>query len=226
MLNTLETLFVSKVSYCIFATSFMKDKIIEISNDLFLTLGFKSVTMDEIASKLGVSKKTIYKYFDNKTELINTVANYTFNVISSGIDKICEETSNPIHELFSIKKLVMKHLKDEKSSPQYQLQKYYPKIFASLKKKQFEVMQKSVISNLEKGIEQGLYRPDIDIEFISRIYFTGIIGIKDKDTFPLNNYSMKTLMNYYLEYHLRGICTSKGIKELEYELEQQSIIYE
>lgn len=204
----------------------MKDKIIEISTELFLNLGFKSVTMDEIASKLGVSKKTIYKYFNNKTDLVNAVTNYTFNVISCGIDEISENTLSPIHEFFSIKMFVMKHLKDEKSSPQYQLQKYYPKIFASLKKKQFEVMHKTVIGNLKKGIDLGLYRPKIDIEFIARIYFTGIIGIKDKDTFPLNNYSMKTLMNYFLEYHLRGICTAKGIKELEYELEQQSIIYE
>ena len=112
----------------------------------------------------------------------------------------------------------MENLKDEKSSPQYQLQKYYPKIYASLKQKQFHVMQDCVINNLKKGIETGLYRENIDLEFISRIYFNGMVGIKDKDLFPLNDYSMKTLMNYYLEYHLRGICTEKGIEQLENQL--------
>mmetsp|Transcript_16512 Transcript_16512/g.19131 ORF Transcript_16512/g.19131 Transcript_16512/m.19131 type:complete len:203 (-) Transcript_16512:4153-4761(-) len=196
----------------------MKDKILEKSKELFLNLGFKSVTMDEIASSLGVSKKTIYKYFKNKTELVAAVTNYMFDTVSCGIDGICELKMNPIDEIFSIKRLVMEHLKDEKSSPQYQLQKYYPKIYSSLKQKQFLVMQGCVIDNLKKGIEDELYRDSIDVEFISRIYFNGMIGIKDKDMFPLNNYSMKTLMNYYLEYHLRGICTDKGINQLEDQL--------
>jgi AcrR family transcriptional regulator len=196
----------------------MRDKILEKSNELFLNLGFKSVTMDEIAASLGVSKKTIYKYFKNKTELIDTVTHRMFDTICSGIDDICELELNPIEELFSIKRLVLDNLKDEKSSPQYQLQKYYPKIYASLKQKQFHVMQDCVINNLKKGVEIRLYRETINLEFISRIYFNGMIGIKDKDLFPLTDYSMNTLMNYYLEYHLRGICTEKGIQQLENQL--------
>lgn len=196
----------------------MKEKILEKSNELFLNLGFKSVTMDEIASALGVSKKTIYKYFKNKTELIAAVTNFMFDRISCGISDICELKKNPIDEVFDIKKFIMSNLKDEKSSPQYQLQKYYPKIYDSLKKKQFEVMQVCVIENLSKGIAQGLYRKNIDLQFISRIYFSGMLTIKDKELFPLNNYSMNSLMNYYLEYHLRGICTEKGIKQLENQL--------
>lgn len=201
----------------------MRNKILEKSNELFLTLGFKSVTMDEIASALGVSKKTIYKYFKNKTELVDAVTNHTFNMISSGIDDICALKENPIDELFDIKQFVMSHLKDEKSSPQYQLQKYYPKIYMSLKQKQFQVMHGCVKENLKYGIELGIYRDNIDVEFIARIYFTGLIGIKDKDQFPLDNYSMKTLMNYYYEYHLRGICTEKGIKKLEQQLNNNQI---
>ena len=196
----------------------MRDKIIEKSNELFLNLGFKSVTMDEIASSLGVSKKTIYKYFKNKTELVDAVTGFMFDSVSCGIDGICDLKLNPIDEVFSIKRLVMDHLKDEKSSPQYQLQKYYPKIYASLKQKQFHIMQGCVIDNLKSGIKNGLYRSDINLEFISRIYFNGMISIKDKDLFPLNDYSMNTLMNYYLEYHLRGICTEKGIQQLENQL--------
>ena len=198
----------------------MEQKIVEKSTELFLNLGFKSVTMDEIASALGVSKKTIYKYFNNKTDLVNAVTNHVFDSISCGLDNICHLNMNPIDELFSIQRFVMEHLKDEKSSPQYQLQKYYPKIFLSLKKKQFEVMQECVIDNLKKGIELGLYRPNIDLEFISRIYFNGLTGIKDNDMFPLKNYSMKTLLNFYYEYHLRGICTAKGINQLENQLEK------
>ena len=105
----------------------------------------------------------------------------------------------------------MYHLKNDKSSPQYQLQKYYPKIYATLKEKQFDVMQSCVIENLTRGIEKGIYRASIDVNFISRIYFHGVLGIKDIDLFPLQQFSMNNLMDFFLEYHLRGICTEKGI---------------
>ncbi|GAB7258075.1 TetR/AcrR family transcriptional regulator [uncultured Polaribacter sp.] len=196
----------------------MRDKILDQSRELFLNLGFKSVTMDEIASSLGVSKKTIYKYFKNKTELVDAVTLYMFDNVCGGIDSICGLNLDPIDELFTIKRFIMENLKDEKSSPQYQLQKYYPKIYAPLKKKQFLIMQDFVIKNLNEGINKGLYRKDIDVEFISRIYFNGMIGIKDKDLFPLRDYSMNTLMQYHLEYHLRGICTDIGIQQLETQL--------
>lgn len=197
---------------------FMKKKILHNATELFLNIGFKSVTMDDIAANSGISKKTIYAHFANKIQLVEAATLHIFDIISKGIDIIHEQQQNPIIELFEIKRFVMKHLKDEKSSPQYQLQKYYPKIFKNLKQKQFELMQELFKENLTKGIEQKLYRNDIDIDFTARIYFNGMLGIKNKDLFPLVNYSMNTLTSYHLEYHLRGICSQKGIKELEKQL--------
>lgn len=214
----METIFVSKVSIRIFVPIFscilnliMKDKILEKAGEMFLNLGFKSVTMDDIANEIGVSKKTIYVHFSNKTALVNSVTLSIFEIISAGIDMICALKKNPIEELYDIKKFVMLHLKNDKSSPQYQLQKYYPKIYATLKKKQFDVMQTCVIENLTRGVEKGIYRDSIDVSFISRIYFHGVLGIKDIELFPLQQFSMNDLMNFFLEYHLRGICTEKGI---------------
>ena len=189
----------------------MREKILLGATDLFLNYGFKSVTMDDIANALGVSKKTIYQHFDNKTKLVEATTLNLFESISCGIDHICALEKNPIEEIYSIKQFVMEHLKDEKSSPQYQLQKYYPKIFNSLKSKQFEVMQTCVTDNLNRGIKQKLYRDSINIEFIARMYFNGMLAIKDKDLFPFQKFSMDMLMNHYLEYHLRGICTPKGL---------------
>ncbi len=209
----METFDVFKVSYCIFAL-IMKEKIILKSADMFLTLGFKSVTMDDIANALGISKKTIYQHFDNKTKLVESTTMHVFETISHGIDCICALEKNPIEELYDIKRFVLEHLKDEKSSPQYQLQKYYPKIYNTLKQKQFEVMHECVNDNLNRGIAQGLFRDTINVEFITRIYFNSMVAIKDKDLFPLKIFSMNMLMENYLEYHLRGICTDKGIDVL------------
>ena len=192
----------------------MKTKIIKRATELFLSLGFKSVTMDDIANELGISKKTIYVHFKNKTKLVEEVTFNLFNLICEDIDHVCDNSKNPIEELYDIKMLVMTHLKNEKTSPQYQLKKYYPTIFDRLKYKQFDVMHESVKESLEKGIETKLFRADIDVDFITRMYFNGMVGIKDHTIFPENLYSVEYLMESYLEYHLRAIVTQEGLKIL------------
>ncbi|MRI00895.1 TetR family transcriptional regulator [Kriegella sp. EG-1] len=192
----------------------MKEKILNKATDMFLTLGFKSVTMDDLANEMGISKKTIYSHFDNKTNLIAESTSCLFCNISQGIDDICSNNKNPIEELYEIKKFVMMHLKNEKSSPQYQLQKYYPKIYESLKLRQYDVMKECVVHNIKKGIEQKIYRENLNIEFVAKIYFTGVIGIKDQKMFPSDKFPITELMDNYLEYHLRGIVTPKGRKIL------------
>ena len=192
----------------------MKTKILDIAIEMFLTYGFKSVTMDDIAHKMGISKKTIYQNFANKTKLVEATAMHTFDNISSGIDHICALHKNPIEEVYDIKKFVLNHLKNEKASPQYQLQKYYPKIFATLKKKQFEVMMTCVKGNLSRGIRQNLYRDSIDIDFIAILYFHNMIFLKDQEYFSIEKFSIVELMNNYLEYHIRGICTTQGLEIL------------
>lgn len=181
---------------------------------MFLNFGFKSVTMDDIASKMGISKKTIYTHFKNKTKLVEETSLTIFEFISNGINCICELEKNPIDELFAIKSFVMQHLKDEKSSPQYQLQKYYPTIFHTLKIKQLEIMKECVVDNLNRGINQGLYRKELDLSFISRIYFNGIMGIKDEETFPRSEFEHNQLLESYLNYHIRAIATPKGLAYL------------
>ncbi|MEP3208228.1 MAG: TetR/AcrR family transcriptional regulator [Maribacter sp.] len=192
----------------------MKQKILEKATDMFLNFGFKSVTMDDIANKMGISKKTIYAHYANKTSLVEDCSMHLFQIISGGIDHICSLEKNPIEELYEIKKFVMLHLKDEKSSPQYQLQKYYPKIHDTLRNMQFQTMQECVVENIKKGISLGIYRENLNIEFVSRIYFSGVNSIKDIQFFPTDKFPVTTLMDDYLEYHLRGIVTPKGRKIL------------
>lgn len=193
----------------------MREKILICATELFLNLGFKSVTMDDIATALGISKKTIYQHFANKTKLVEAATHKLFVTVSCGIDHICALEKNPIEEVYSIKQFVLEHLKDEKSSPQHELKKYYPKIFKDIKSKQFEIMQTCVISNLNRGIKQGLYRDSINVDFIARLYFNSMIVIKDRDLFPLELFSSNMIIHDYLEYYLRGICTPKGLEILK-----------
>lgn len=193
----------------------MKDAIVNKASDLFLNLGFKSVTMDDIANALGISKKTIYVHFSNKSELVDAVSFYLFDGICNGIDTICDQSANPIVELYDIKMFVMHHLKNEKVSPQYQLKKYYPQTYSRLHRAQFNKMHESVSESLQKGIDMGLFRANIDVDFIARMYFNGMTGIKDDAIFPADKYNKEYLMESYLEYHLRAIVTKQGMNILQ-----------
>jgi len=193
---------------------FMKESITHTATELFLTQGFKSVTMDDIANHLTMSKKTLYQHYSNKETIVAVVVDSLFENICGVIDGICALKKNPIEEVYEIKKQVMHHLKDEASAPMHQLQKYYPKIYTSLKERQFHYMQECVVDNIKRGLEEGLFRPNIDVEFVSRIYFNGVTGIKDSQLFPTSMFAPSELFDSFLEYHLRGIVTPKGRKKL------------
>lgn len=181
---------------------------------MFLNLGFKSVTMDDIASELGMSKKTIYSHFPTKLKLVQATTFFVLENVNEAICSILSADLNPIKEVFTIKSIINNQLKNEKSSPHYQLQKYYPKIFKQLKDKQFESVNECVVNNLKRGIEQGYYRKEINIDLITRFYFSGNMSLTNYDIFPLNSYAMSELKDAFLEYHIRAIATEKGLQTL------------
>ena len=218
----METIIVSKVS-ALYLHPIMKNKIIHKASELFMKLGFKSVTMDDIATEMGISKKTIYSHFKNKTSLVKQCAFSVMETIIEGIDSICALNENPIDELFEIKQFVMRKLEDDQFSPQFQLQKYYPEISDELYKTQFNKMMECTTANIENGIKLGLYRKNLDADFISRIYFMSMKGLKDQILFSPQKYSSKYIADEYLEFYLRGIVTEKGLLTLrKYIKENQS----
>ncbi|CAN0603003.1 unnamed protein product, partial [Ectocarpus sp. 12 AP-2014] len=148
----------------------MKDKILERATDMFLNFGFKSVTMDDLAHQMGISKKTIYAHYPNKTQLVEKSTMNLFWHISNGIDDICALKKNPIEEIYDIKRFVMHHLKNEASSPEYQLQKYYPSVHKELKQNQFKMMQSCIMDNVKRGMGLEKKKKNIEPEFVVRIY--------------------------------------------------------
>lgn len=192
----------------------MKDKILKKAADMFLNFGFKSVTMDDIANELGISKKTIYTHFSTKLKLVEAATFYVLDNINETISTVCAANHNPIKEIFTIKSMVHDQLKNEKSSPAYQLQKYYPKIFKQVKDKQFESVNLCIVENLKRGIKDGYYRSDINLDLITRFYFSGNMSLTNYELFPLDVYAISALKDAFLEYHVRAIATEKGLNIL------------
>ncbi len=198
-------------------------KIIEKAKELFLKLGFKSVTMDDIANEMGISKKTIYQSFKTKNKLVDASVDAIFQEVKSGIDKIRAEKYNPIEELYLINDYVLKSLNDEKAAPEHQLLKYYSDTHQRLSKLKVEAVTDCLLNNIAKGKVLGLYREDILDIFITAFYYVSITGIRNHDLFPLEAYEPKKINASYLEYHIRGIATQKGIEYLENLIKNRTI---
>jgi len=192
----------------------MKQNIINEAIPLFIQFGFKSVTIDDIAIKMGVSKKTIYAHFPKKVTLVETSVFMHFNNVFEKILNISKHSKDPIIGLYQIKKEALKHLSNEKNSPVYQLQKYYSSIYNKLQQMEFNTLGGMFSESLKKGIEMGLFRSEININFVTRIFFNGIRGINDVQLFPIEEYRIDQLLINFSEYHLRAICTPAGVEKL------------
>lgn len=189
----------------------MKENILQKASALFIQHGFKSVTMDDLAEAMAISKKTLYTHFKNKNQLVQESTFYVFNQACSEMEEIKNKAAHPIEELYSVKSAMLKYYHNEISSPLYQLQKYFPAIYAALKDEEYKQLLILVKSSLSLGVTTGLFRPNINIEFVSRLYINGIRGIRDIDLFPLAQFDLKSLHEHYLEYHARAIVTPKGL---------------
>jgi AcrR family transcriptional regulator len=196
----------------------MKENILNKAVDLFLRYGFKSVTMDDIANDLAISKKTIYKYFSNKIELIDASTILVHERVDRMIGEIVMKNFNAIEENFVIKSIFKDMFKNVKTSPMFQLKKYYPEIYGRVIEHQLSTFSECVRENLHKGIEENLYRPEIDIDMVMKFYFQLIYGAYDGDIFGNQMEDIIKLELKILEYHTRSIATLTGVKILEEQL--------
>lgn len=194
----------------------MKEKIIKKATDMFLKLGFKSVTMDDIAGEMCISKKTIYKYFCNKEVLIEEGTTAIHNEVHKIIDEIVAKDYNAIEENFEIRKMFKEMFKSVNDSPIYQLKKHYPEIYAKMMANKLDDCNVMFGQNIRKGISQGLYRENLDVEKYIRFYYMLIFTINE--TIASEKEALELELDA-LEYHTRAMATLAGIIELEKQLQ-------
>ena len=188
----------------------MKEQIIRKSTEMFLELGFKSVTMDHLSNEIGISKRTLYEYFSNKENLIRQVSHKLYEEISEGIEAIYSSKKNAVEKHFIIKDFILEYLKYENPGSMYQLSKYYPKIYDRLIIKQYTKMIECVTESIKTGIKEGLFRNTINEEIIARLYYSIMLNFKNVEIFDPKKFNSNVLHETFIEYHIRGICTEKG----------------
>jgi hypothetical protein len=199
----------------------MKDKIISKATELFLKLGFKSVTMDDIANEMCISKKTIYKFFCNKEILIAESTEMVHKTIHESINTIAAKNYNAIQENFEIRKMFKEMFKSGEASPAYQLKKHYPEIYHTVMSREINECNTVFKQNIEKGIQQGLYRKNLDIDIYVGFYYTLIFSIHGMTSSEKESQKLELEA---LEYHTRAMATLSGIAELEKQLQNPTIL--
>jgi len=188
--------------------------ILERVKQLYYKYGIKSVTMDDVASELGISKKTLYQYFTDKNELVEKVFNYDFEQRRSILDAVFMDEKNAIEELVDLHHCIHEFLLQHNPATFYDLKKYYPQLYEQHMTNKLNKMYDNVLKNLKKGKLTGLYRNDMNEEIIAKYTVMNTFKLADNET-VLNQELSSEFFTEVLIYHIRGIASKKRHEILE-----------
>lgn len=176
--------------------------------------GIKSVSMDDISRHLGMSKKTLYKFVENKGDLIGKVIQQHLEDEKSEIDSICKESKDAIHEMLTIARHVSKVLRQTNPSTVYDLQKYYSEAWAKYESLHQEHVYEVIKKNVEKGIEAGIYRNNMNPDIIAKLYVGKSFILVDERVFPVTEYNREKLFLEFITHHIHGLASPEGLELL------------
>jgi len=182
------------------------------ASQIFLSFGIKSLTMNDIASKLGISKKTLYNYVSDKNDLVKKCILFHIETNECEINEACNVSSNAVEELINFSKIAGEKMKQIHPSIFYDLQKYHPEAWSIIRNFEDKTILDVTKSNLRQGIDEGLYRDDMNIDLIAEIYVSVVQGIFQNTKFLSSGIAMSEYYFQIFNYHIRGIANEKGIK--------------
>jgi AcrR family transcriptional regulator len=189
-----------------------KDRILKGAEELFLKYGIKSITMDDIAKHLGVSKKTIYQYYSDKNEVVEILMKQLTRENECVFNTIAEKSTNMVEEVFAMMKHMGQMFTQMNPNLFYDLQKYHPKSWVHFKKFKEDTIEKMVETSVKKGIAQGIVRTDINTKIIARLRMEEIEMGFNPMVFPPDKFKIVDVQLALFDHFLHGICTIKGHK--------------
>ena len=193
----------------------MKERIQQKARELFMRYGFRSVTMDEIAGQLGISKKTLYQFFEDKDTLVEAVMQGEMSYMEVECNRQNNAAENAIDEIF--KDMDSMEAVMDSMNPQiiFDLEKFYPKTFEKFKAHKNTFLFDIIKKNLERGIQEKLYRSEIDIDIVAKFRLESSFIVFSQDLFPYGKYSLIKVSSEIYHHYLHGIATAEGKKFIE-----------
>jgi DNA-binding XRE family transcriptional regulator len=188
--------------------------------ELYMKYGIKSITMDDVARELGISKKTLYQFVTDKDDLVGKFIDNEIDLRQEEICKCFQIRFNAIEELFQISLFMNKMMRDQNPATEHDLKKYYPHHYQKTVKSRRERMYNYILMNIKKGKEEGLYRKEMNEEIIAKLYLSRTENIHFNELFTVEEFTSVKLFVELLTYHVRGMATDKGIIVLDEKLKE------
>lgn len=197
-------------------------ELLEKTSQLFMRFGIKSMTMDDIARQLGVSKKTLYLYVSDKNDLVVKVMKNIVEQEKALTNTLCEAHTNAIDMLFELTKGMAQKFAKIHPSIHYDLEKYHPEAGNIIEEFRQTFVSGCIAENLRNGIKQGLFRDNIDPYVISKLYTAKMDMCIDSSLFPPDKYSFPQIHLELMRYHIRGVASEKGLQYLMDKVKQEN----
>jgi TetR/AcrR family transcriptional regulator, cholesterol catabolism regulator len=193
----------------------IKDKIVNGARDLFLKYGIRSVSMDDIARQLSVSKKTIYQYFADKDEIVTQVAQQYLQEDRNQFEKMVTGARNALDELIRTSVFLKARVQQLNPALMFDLQKYHSKAWNEWVNYKLSHVRKEVIRNIKQGIAEGIFRADLNPEIIGTMRLEMVQMAFNTDLFPAGSYNLYEVHMQLFEQFVYGLLTEKGRKQYE-----------
>jgi transcriptional regulator, TetR family len=199
----------------------MKEDIVKRALNDFMQYGFKTFTMDDLANKMEMSKKTLYEHFPSKQDLVDACLDYALEMSCTNVTTFIEGEGSVIENVYRNQKKVQEVFNINSDRPIWELQKYYPKTYERMESEFAKTDALFIDKLLEKGWQEGLFRKDINVNFY-KVFYTSVQRLRSiTHTFPEREFPFWETIYTILEYFFRILVNEKGLKELERVLEQE-----
>ena len=183
--------------------------------ELFQRFGLRAVNMDDVSRELAMSKKTLYTFFSNKSDLVDQAAKYLFKVKSKQFIEQASIFENAIDELFEVQRIQQEVLKNYGIRLLFPLKKYHPETYDWVMHARRTMMIQATTKNLERGIQQKLFREDLQIAHVALIRYNTMVGIMEDPDMGDDPGPRGELLHYSLLMHIRSIATAQGLAYLQ-----------
>ncbi|WP_315542320.1 TetR/AcrR family transcriptional regulator [Capnocytophaga leadbetteri] len=193
----------------------MKEEIVKRALNDFMQYGFKTFTMDDLASKMGISKKTLYEHFPSKQDLVEAVLDYVLDMSCKNVEAFVQGEGSVIENVYRNQKKVKEIFNINSDRPIWELQKYYSKTYERMEIEFAKSDARFIDKLLEKGWKEGLFREDINVNFY-KTFYSSVQRLRSvANTFPEREFPFWDTIYTLMEYFFRILVNEKGMKELE-----------
>ncbi len=199
----------------------IKERVLNKATEMCFRYGIRSVTMDDIAKELGISKKTIYAHFEDKDEIIFQIMQSEMLKDKCEWDELGKNSKNTIEKMINAQNLMKKSMEGMNPSIFLDIKRFHPRAWGLFQSHKHQFILKTITDDINKGIEEGLFRKNMNVEFMGRYRMEQVEMGFDPEIFPSEKYNMAEIQTTLMDHFIRGILTEKGLNQ--YNTYQQSL---